>query len=125
MDSLSFHLVQIEPVTSLTTIRALAHVKPIVYTDQELEFVDERDAPGVTSYRDWLRHSLENVGVLPHEDIISKLDQAGQTFRIFVIKSNMTIPYTSVFFELDCAYWNADAEKQLRSALKQGARQRA
>jgi hypothetical protein len=29
----------------------------------------------------------------------------------------MTIPYTSVFFELDCGYWNAAAEQRLRKAI--------
>ena len=29
----------------------------------------------------------------------------------------MTIPYTSVFFELDCGYWNAGAEQRLREAI--------
>jgi hypothetical protein len=29
----------------------------------------------------------------------------------------MTIPYTSVFFELDCGYWNAEAEVRLRQAM--------
>jgi hypothetical protein len=30
----------------------------------------------------------------------------------------MTIPYTSVFFELDCGYWNADAEQRLRQLIE-------
>jgi hypothetical protein len=30
----------------------------------------------------------------------------------------MTIPYTTVFFELDCGYWNAAAEDRLRQAMK-------
>ena len=45
--------------------------------------------------------------VLPHEEIISRLDRVGELFRVLVIKTNMCIPYTSVFFELECGYWNA------------------
>jgi hypothetical protein len=30
----------------------------------------------------------------------------------------MTLPYVSVFFELDCGYWNADAEQILREAIQ-------
>jgi hypothetical protein len=52
-----------------------------------------------------------------HEQIIAKVDQSGEVFRIFVIKTKMTIPYTSVFFELDCGYWNAEAEVRLRQAM--------
>jgi len=106
--------------TVFKVIRSSRHVKPVVYTDQELRFVEEQDAPGISSYRAWLSQLLGNVNVLPHEEIISKLDRAGQTFRVLIVKSNMTMPYTSVFFELDCAYWNADAERRLRSAMKNG-----
>jgi hypothetical protein len=34
-----------------------------------------------------------------------------------IVKTDMTIPYTSVFFELDCGYWNAEAEQRLRQAM--------
>ena len=30
----------------------------------------------------------------------------------------MTISYTSVFLQLDCAYWDVDKDKRLRSALE-------
>jgi hypothetical protein len=42
-------------------------------------------------------------------------------------QTNMRIPYTSVFLELECGFWNADAEKQLRIAMrsKTGSRQTA
>jgi len=108
----------------LAVLRLARHVRPIVYTDQEMQFVAERDAPGITSYRDRLADLLEDfsVSVLAHEEIISKLDHAGEIFRITVIKTTTTIPYTSVFFELDCGYWNADAESRLRAAMKNGRR---
>ena len=54
---------------------------------------------------------------LPHEKIIEKLDQVSQTFRVLIIKTNMTVPYTSVFLQLDCAYWGPDAEKGLRAKM--------
>jgi hypothetical protein len=102
------------------------HIKPIIYTDEELTFVREEDAPGIGSYREKLDSLLKGGGarVLPHEEIISKLDRAGELFRVLVVKTNMRIPYTSIFFELDCGYWNAQAEKRLRSAMRSGARPR-
>jgi len=54
---------------------------------------------------------------MEHEKIISLLDQAGQTFRVLIVKTNMTLPYTSVFLQLDCGYWSADAEQRLRKAM--------
>lgn len=104
----------------LALLRSSRHVRPIVHLDKELAFVEEGDAPGAGSYRDWLAGALQNLSVssLPHEEIISMLDRAGQTFSITVIKTNMTIPYTTVFFELDCAYWDGDSEKRLRAAMR-------
>jgi hypothetical protein len=95
------------------------HVRPMVYTDRELESVEEEDAPGISAYRQQLSGLLTDFAVddLPHEQIISALDQASRTFRVLIIKTNMTIPYTSVFLELDCSYWNEYAECRLRAAM--------
>lgn len=110
-----------EEVTS-AVLQALAgtkHVKPTIYIDRELEFVSEKDAPGVTAYRDQLAKILAGSAMtkLPHEQIIAKLDEAGKTFHVLLLKTNMTIPYTSVFLQLECGYWNADSEKRLRDSM--------
>ena len=34
------------------------------------------------------------------------------------VKPPLTKPYTSVFFQLECGYWNADSEKQLREDMQ-------
>jgi D-ribose pyranose/furanose isomerase RbsD len=104
-------------------IAALAktqHVKPTIYLDAEMKFVAEKDAPGISAYREDLKTILANqpAQVLPHEQIIAKLDEAGKTFKVLVIKTPLTKPYTSVFFQLECGYWNADAEKRMRDAMK-------
>ena len=100
------------------------HLRPVVFTDAELKAVPEEDAPGVTTYRDSLNHFLESFGAgkfdrqsLPHEQIISKLDEAGKTFHILVLKTRMTIPYSSVFLRLDCGYWSDEQEKRLRERM--------
>jgi hypothetical protein len=102
-----------------SALAASRHARPIVYTDRELSFVPEQDAPGIGKYRQQLSALLKGKSVqsLPHEEIISKLDQAGQTFRVLIIKTNLAIPYTSVFLQLDCAYWSAEAEQKLRAAM--------
>jgi L-fucose mutarotase/ribose pyranase (RbsD/FucU family) len=103
----------------LDAITAAAHVRANVYADQELAFVAEADAPGIADYRRDLSVVLQGarVAYIPHEQIIAKLDRSAQVFRILIVKTEMTIPYTSVFFELDCGYWNADAEQRLRQAI--------
>jgi RbsD / FucU transport protein family len=103
----------------LAALDSSMHVRPIVYTDQELRFLDENDVPGISPYRATLAdltHNREQHS-LPHEQIIHKLDEAGQTFRVLIIKTKMAMPYTSVFLQLDCAYWGPDAEKKLRAVM--------
>jgi hypothetical protein len=36
---------------------------------------------------------------------------------VLIIKTDLTIPYTTVFFELGCAYWPGDAEDRMRKAM--------
>lgn len=105
--------------TVLALIGESKHVRPIVYTDQELPLVDESDAPGISDYRDQLASILDGqkANVLPHEQIIAKLDDVSKTFRVLIVKTTLTIPYTSVFLQLDCAYWSADAENRLRAKM--------
>jgi hypothetical protein len=95
------------------------HVRAVLFTDAELKLVPEADATGVTAYREALTKVLgkSNPQSLPHEEIISKLDDAGKTFHILVLKTKLTIPYTSVFMRLDCGYWTAEQEKRLREKM--------
>jgi L-fucose mutarotase/ribose pyranase (RbsD/FucU family) len=103
----------------LDAITSSAHIRANVYADKELAFVPEIDAPGIEDYRRNLEAALQGARVeyIPHEQIIHKLDQSAQVFRVLIIKTELTIPYTSVFFELDCGYWNAGAEQRLRQAI--------
>ncbi len=96
------------------------HVRAIVYTDSELSYVPEKEANGVTAYREAITRLLasQNTHKLLHEQIIQKLDEAGKTFKVLIIKTPLTIPYTSVFFQLDCGYWSSEDESQLRAAIK-------
>ncbi len=103
----------------LKAIHASGHVRANVYADRELAYVAEADAPGVGRYRRELDAVLAgaHVRVVPHEEIIAKLDEAAKLFNVLIVKASLTIPYTSVFFELDCGYWSAEGEQRLRSAI--------
>ena len=104
----------------LAELAKTKHVKPAIYTDAEMKFVAEKNSPGIGAYRAGLEKILKNqpAQVLPHEEIIGKLDEAGKTFKVLLIKTPLTKPYTSVFFQLECGYWNADSEAELRRAMK-------
>ena len=110
--------------TVLGAIAASKHVRANIYLDQELQFVAEADAPGVSRYRAQLAGLLKAATstTLPHEQIIAKLDQTAQLFRVLIIKTRLTIPYTSIFFELDCGYWSAEAEQRLRRTMAASAK---
>lgn len=106
-------------------LRALSrtkHVRPTIYLDKELAFVAEKHAPGITKFRKELGGVLakSKAQKLPHEEIIAKLDEAGKTFKVILIKTPHIQPYTSVFFQLECGYWSDEAEKDLRDAMKSG-----
>lgn len=106
--------------TVYRAIQACSHIRANVYTDLELEFIAEGDAPGIGAYRRQLDELLAGTSrkQVAHDQIIARLDQAAQVFHVLMIKSNTTIPYTSVFFELDCGYWSAEAESRLRHAIE-------
>jgi hypothetical protein len=105
--------------TVLNQIAKAKHVRPVIFTDAELKLVPESDAKGVAAYREALSKLLSKTEAqsLPHDEIISRLDEAGKTFHILVLKTTLTSPYTSVFIRLECGYWGADAEKRLREAM--------
>ncbi len=104
---------------TLDAIDNSPHVRPNIYLDAEFKLVAEQDGRGVTVYRQKLARLIGNreTHVLPHDQIIAKLDESAKLFRILILKSSLAVPYTSVFFELDCGYWTRDAEERLRKAL--------
>ena len=122
LDTEADHLEVVRAV--LEQVTHSRHVRPVIFTDAELKAIPEIEAKGVSEYRQALANLLSQAGQgkiepqsLPHEEIISKLDEAGKTFHILVLKTRMAIPYTSVFVRLDCGYWTAEQEKNLRDAM--------
>lgn len=95
------------------------HIRPVAWRDKELEFVQEAWAPGIGAFREKLGQKLSGIPVheLPHEDLIAKLSERGQRFRIFVLKTRTCLPYTSIYLELECGYWDARREEALRAAI--------
>ena len=108
----------------LETINSSRHVRPVITLDSELAFVPDQDAPGVSAYRQQIGKMLQGYDVQsqPHDAILKAIDKEGKTFHVLVLKTNMAIPYTSVFIRLDCKYWSADAEKRLRAKMGTASR---
>ncbi|MDH3322143.1 MAG: hypothetical protein OEM04_04085 [Flavobacteriaceae bacterium] len=112
---------QLEAVEIISDlIEKAKHVDANIFIDKEMAFVPEKDAKGIASYRTNLNKVLEGKPVKTklHEDIIRELDASAKLFNVLIIKTDLAIPYTSVFFQLECGYWNADAEKNMRQELE-------
>lgn len=109
------------------TLKSLAnsrHVTPAIYTDEELRFLTDQDAPGISGYRDQLFSMLgdRKTNSLLHEKLIDKLDTVSKTFHVLIVKTNITLPYTTVFLQLECSYWPPEAEARLRAAMSKRAK---
>lgn len=100
------------------------HVRPVVFMDAELPFVPESDAPGANAYRTDIADLLRPYAVqsVPHDRMISTVAESSKQFNVLILKTTMTVPYSSVFFRLDCKYWSDDAEKRLRARMATGQR---
>ncbi|MGF6850437.1 hypothetical protein QFZ51_005672 [Chitinophaga sp. W3I9] len=105
------------PEVARYTVQGLdrsTHVQPTLYMDKELLYV-----PGAAAYRDTLQQIFkgQSVQTLLHDSVFSKMDKTAGLFKVVVLKTNSTLAYSSVFMSLDCKYWSADKEKQLREAM--------
>jgi L-fucose mutarotase/ribose pyranase (RbsD/FucU family) len=101
-------------------IEKAQHVDANIFIDKEMAFVSEKDAKGIESYKVNLNKVLDGkpVKTMLHEDIIRELDASAKLFNVLIIKTDLAIPYTSVFFQLECGYWNAEAEGNMREKLE-------
>ncbi len=103
----------------LNQIDSASHIKPIIYTDKEFTYLSalgEKEAAMVeTMNKIFEGRDIESI---LHDDIFTKLDAASKLFNVCVIKTESTVAYSSVFVELDCGYWTAEKEAQLRDSMK-------
>lgn len=104
----------------LTALDHSTHVKPILYLDAELPYVPQQDYPNLNDYREALKRTLQGrpVQSLPHEKILGRISEVGKDYKILVLKTTMTMPYTSVFLQLDCKYCTNEGEQKIRQSMK-------
>ena len=104
----------------LGAVNSSIHVRPLIYMDKELPFVPDDDAPGASAYRAQIAQTLSDYTIesILHERVISQIEETSKEFHVLVLKTTMTIPYSSVFIRLDCKYWSADAEKRMRARMR-------
>ena len=109
------------PVLSYTLgeINHSSHVKPIIYQDKELSFITEAQSKGVEELKESLKKVLskQKVQQIIHDSNFLKISESAKLFNVLIIKTNETIPYSSIFIQFDCAYWDDEDEKNLRSSM--------
>lgn len=102
----------------LNSIDNESHIKPVIYTDKELGQLSQfggAEAAMVQTISSALQG--REVHSFLHDEVFAKLDTASKLFNVVVIKTEATVAYSSVFVELDCGYWTAEKEQQLRASL--------
>jgi len=120
IQTITIDATQLEAVEYVSQlIEQTSHVGANIFVDKEMAFVSEENAKGITAYRTDLDQILagKNTEKLLHEDIIRELDASAKLFNVLIIKTDLAIPYTSVFFQLECGYWNGKSEEQLRNKM--------
>ncbi len=96
------------------------HVKPRIYVTSEINHVDYDHAPDVKRYRLDLKAALQSrqVVTLDHDLLLEVLKSASKDYRVLVVKTEMALPYASVFLELGSGYWDRESETFLRDAME-------
>jgi len=105
--------------TVLTTMNNSIHVRPLIFMDAELPFVTDRKAPGVSAYRTQIASVLHDYEVQSrlHQSLIDEVAKDGTQYHVLILKTQLAVPYTSVFMHLDCKYWSAENERDLRATM--------
>jgi hypothetical protein len=103
----------------LDQVDGSSHVQPALYHDAELSYLISEQVPGKDEFLSSVNQVLGNVIPVPilHDSVFIKIDAASKLFKVVVLKTEETIPYTSVFIELGCKYWNTENEKELRTRM--------
>jgi len=103
----------------LAELKKAGHVEPLIYQDKELQYLTDGQSKGIDAFKTGI---TKIIGATPaqtilHDSVFTKLDQSSKLFKVLVLKTDELLPYTSVFIQLNCAYWNGDSEKNLREKM--------
>lgn len=96
-----------------------AHVYAHTYQDKELSFLEEDICPGIANLKEEMKKVLSPTEIMhiEHDNLIGRLDSISNLFEVVIIKTGLTKPYTSTFFELDCKYWDNHKQSILNGRI--------
>ena len=103
----------------LQSLENAQKVSPRIYTGRELRHVPNDKAPGIEAYRKALEKSVHGhpVREMDFRSLSMILEDSSKSFAVLVLKTNTALPYSSVFIELDSAYWDGEAESEMRKEI--------
>jgi hypothetical protein len=107
----------------LAAIGQAKNLRPVIYTENEINFVTDKYAPGVTSYRGGLAQAIgtRDKHISSHEDLVRTINQTAQSLHVLVLKTTQTLPYSSIYIQLENANWTPEGEKALKEAMAAAA----
>jgi hypothetical protein len=91
-------------------IQQSPHIFSHLYMDKELNFIPaERDAI-LNQFKDSLHQIFGHQMISPllHDSVFTEVAETSKRYQVLVLKTNSCIAYSSIYFQLDCKYWNAD-----------------
>lgn len=111
-----------ENVLSFITdqLNSSTHIYGHFYQDKELTYLDESICPGIDDYRFIQDQYIpkNEVQYMNHESLLNRIDSISSFYKVLVVKTNLVLPYTSTFIELDCKYWNSEKQQLLNDKMQ-------
>ena len=109
----------------LQSLDAAQRVSPRIYVARELAHVPNDRAPGIDLYRKEIEKAMHGFPArqMEYRSLSLLLEDSGKTFSVLVLKTRTALPYSSVFIELDSAYWDVESEREMRQAMDEANRQ--
>lgn len=104
----------------LQSLDRVQNVTPRIYLARELGHVPNDRAPGVTQYRETLDEALRGFPAreMEYRSLSLLLEDSANKFVVLVFKTRSALPYSSVFIELDSAFWDGESERELRQRME-------
>ncbi len=101
-------------------------VRPQIYLARELRSVENDFAPGIDELRKLLKTSLHGheTTEIDQQSLMTLLRETQKHYEVLVVRTQSTLPYSSVFLELRPGYWDAESEDRLRERIQEERMQR-
>lgn len=105
----------------LQSLENAQKVAPRIYAARELRHVPQDKAPGIEAYRRHLERALHGhpVREMDHRALSMILEDSSKSFAVLVLKTKTSLPYSSIFIELDSAYWDGESEREMRRKMQE------